>query len=478
MASTAPQTQLRNGGEKLGAAVAREIETEIIDRGWPVGEVLGSEGELIQQFGVSRAVFREAVRLLEHRQVAAMRRGPGGGLVVAAPPAAAVVEVIATYLDFVDVSTDELSEARRALEQVTAGLAAERITEDAIHQLRELLSPDTDTVSAGQFHVAIAEQSANPALALFVRALTVATGYRVDVAALSATHMRQSHAAHEAIVNAIASGQAGIAEHLMSQHVGETSIPASRRARARQLSDVSRLEQRMSGRKPKLPEQIAHRIKADIMGRRWPVGEVVGSEPDLLETYDVSRAVLREAIRILEYYGVAKMRRGPGGGLVVTEPDLARIVDVVTLYLEYLGIDRDRLHEARDAIELTTVVLAAERMTSERARRLEALLDAERTMAVDEVADVSQDFHLAIAELAGNKPLEFFTHVVTRLTSTHVTEAKRSSAAEREVYAMEVARTHARIAEAVIGGDAGLARHRMIRHLAALSPYLDTPRPR
>ena len=52
---TGAQTTMgpRLQGEKLGAAVARRIESEIIDLGWPTGSVLGSEADLIARYGVS-----------------------------------------------------------------------------------------------------------------------------------------------------------------------------------------------------------------------------------------------------------------------------------------------------------------------------------------------------------------------------------------------------------------------------------------
>lgn len=46
-----------------------------------MGQSLGPEAELLDRYQVSRAVFREAVRILEHQQIARTRRGPGGGLV-------------------------------------------------------------------------------------------------------------------------------------------------------------------------------------------------------------------------------------------------------------------------------------------------------------------------------------------------------------------------------------------------------------
>ena len=71
----------------------------------------------------------------------------------------------------------------------------------------------------------------------------------------------------------------------------------------------------------KLAEVVADRIRDDIAADGWRVGEVFGSETDLLHRYEVSRAVLREAVRLLEHHSVAWMRRGPGGGLAVQTPD-------------------------------------------------------------------------------------------------------------------------------------------------------------
>ena len=91
---------------KMATTVARRIVDEVIERGWPVGEVLGSETDLIEQYGVSRAVFREAVRLVENQQVAHMRRGPGGGLVVTEPSVDAIIAAAVLYLHRVNARLD------------------------------------------------------------------------------------------------------------------------------------------------------------------------------------------------------------------------------------------------------------------------------------------------------------------------------------------------------------------------------------
>jgi len=93
----------------------------------------------------------------------------------------------------------------------------------------------------------------------------------------------------------------------------------------------------------KLAAQVAHRMETDVVRRGWPVGESLGSEPDLRERYGVSRAVLREAVRLVEHHQVARMRRGPNGGLFVMAPDAGPAARAMVIYLEYVGTSIDDL---------------------------------------------------------------------------------------------------------------------------------------
>src|SRR5829696_5746443 len=134
------------GVGKLAAQVARRIEAEVVARGWPVGESLGSEPELRVRHGVSRSVLREAVRLVEHHQVARMRRGPNGGLFVSAPDAGPAARAMVIYLEYVGTTVDDLMQARQLLEPLAAGLAATRVTEKGIELIR--VTRDADTTSS------------------------------------------------------------------------------------------------------------------------------------------------------------------------------------------------------------------------------------------------------------------------------------------------------------------------------------------
>jgi DNA-binding FadR family transcriptional regulator len=121
---------------KRASQIARRIEADIIRRGWPIGESLGSEQALQQRYRVSRSVLREAVRLVEHHQVARMRRGPNGGLRVCEPDAGPATHAIIIYLEYRGTTIGDLLAARLLLEPLAASLAAQRIDEGGIDRLR------------------------------------------------------------------------------------------------------------------------------------------------------------------------------------------------------------------------------------------------------------------------------------------------------------------------------------------------------
>jgi DNA-binding FadR family transcriptional regulator len=154
----------RAGGTKnLASTIARDIEADIVRRGWAVGESLGSEQALQQRYGVSRSVLREAVRLVEHHQVARMRRGPNGGLLISEPDAGPATRAVVIYLEYLGTTLGDLLNARLVLEPLAASLAAERIDEAGIERLRAVLRAEEQwrpglPAPRDGFHIALAEQ--------------------------------------------------------------------------------------------------------------------------------------------------------------------------------------------------------------------------------------------------------------------------------------------------------------------------------
>ncbi|MEU9271644.1 FCD domain-containing protein [Streptomyces sp. NPDC048251] len=469
---------------KLAAQTARRIEATVIRQGWPVGDSLGSEVDLREQLGVSRAVLREAVRLVEHHQVARMRRGPGGGLIVCAPDAGPATRAMVIYLEYVGTSVTDLLKARQLLEPIAAGLAAERITEEGIATLRTTLDSelshwdDPSVHSQDPLHPVLGQLSGNPVLHLFIDVLTrltaryANTSRRVSKAEMHAAK-ETSHREHKAVIDAVIADDGARAQTELTAHLESVAgwIEKHRVRRGQRISGNVIDPELVEGPRAKLAEVVAARIHDDIAARGWQIGMVLGSETDLLARYEISRAVLREAVRLLEYHQVARMRRGPGGGLVVTSPEPQASIDTMALFLEYQGVTADDLRIVRNAIELGVVARVTARHAEGDTEVAERLTKAVRWTTEGPADDLRKAdlFHSELAALADNPVLSLFLAIITELFRRHA--SGRDRPLPGDTAADEVQHVHQRILDAIAQGDAGVARHRMRRHLDALIPW-------
>ncbi len=480
------------GTSKLASKVVRQIEADIVRRGWTLGESLGSEQALQQRFRVSRSVLREAVRLVEHHQVARMRRGPNGGLLICRPDAGPATRAVVIYLEYLGTTLGDLLNARLVLEPLAASLAAERIDESGIDRLRAVLVAEEHwepglPVPRDEFHVALAEQSKSPVLQLFVDILMRLTArYALQSRADSATEaieaVDQMHHDHSEIVAAVTAGDSARAKTLSERHVeavtawlqehhpGGRRRPPTRR-RLRLDEDAS---------PAKLAEMLAATIGDDIAASGWRVGSVFGTETGLLERYRVSRAVFREAVRLLEYHSIAQMRRGPGGGLIVTQPQAQASIDTIALYLQYRKPCRDDLRCVRDAIEIDNVAKVVKRradsdvsafLASHRAGHGQ-VPDGKSREATGDVRQAAVEefrFHLGLAQLAGNALLDLFLRIIIEFFRRHWSSSGQGPPTWADVVAVEHA--HSRILQAIESGDDSLARYRLRRHLDAAASW-------
>lgn len=470
--------------DKRAAKIARHIEEDIVRRGWAVGESLGSEAALQERYGASRSVLREAVRLVEHHQVARMRRGPNGGLLICEPDAGPATRAVVIYLEYLGTTLADLLNARLVLEPLAAALAAEHIDEAGIARLRSVLSAEGQWrpgLPVEEFHIVLAEQSKNPVLQLFIDVLMrltkrYARASRTGSAAEAADASHKMRGAHADIVAAVTAGDSARARTMSEGHVQRVTAwlaehrDPTRRARPGSVgkgltSDAPR---------GKLAEVLAADIADDIAASGWQVGSVFGTEAALLERYRVSRAALREAVRILEYHEVARMRRGPGGGLVVATPRAQASIDTIALYLQYRRPTREDLRCVRDVIEIDNVAkVVARRADPDVAAFLDPhgwpgmtgdASDDARNAAVEEFR-----FHVGLAHLAGNALLDLFLRIIVELFRRHWSTTGQAQLTWSDVVAVETA--HRRILEAIDCGDDSLARYRIRRHLDAAASW-------
>jgi DNA-binding FadR family transcriptional regulator len=461
----------------LASVIARRLEDEIVSQGWPVGEVLGSESELLERFGVSRAVFREAVRVVENTGAARMRRGPGGGLVVTEPNRSGVVAALSIWFSYVGVTIDEMVEARVLLLEGACELAASHPDRQAraFEALAHIggLGPTFDARSLVDVEATVAGLAANPALSLFVEAIAdlgiswLRSGRSRLLSTYSGDDLAAATDAYREVVRAVGAGQGRVAGRRMRQ-VGEALrnrlVDAGPTRRAGTPAAPLTGDEHGAVNPGKMAEAVAKVLRDHIEAAGWPVGEVLGSETELIDRLQVSRAILREAVRILEYHGAVKTKRGPGGGIVVCAPDSGTIVRSARIFLEYEGVTPINLSEARSVIEVAAAGLAAQRGAPDLEARLVQALEREGRSG--DAAVSFGGLHHTIAEATGNRLLPLFVDVMGGLVPPHL-KAEWQSPSGRARLSAEVHRTHQRLVRAILEGNPDEAARRMRRHMAA-----------
>jgi GntR family transcriptional regulator, transcriptional repressor for pyruvate dehydrogenase complex len=85
-------------------------------------------------------------------------------------------------------------------------------------------------------------------------------------------------------------------------------------------------------RRLKLSERLARQVAAEILRDRPAPGTILSDEKQMADRYGVARSTLREALRLLETWGLLSVKAGRTGGPLVTTPspsDLGLHVGVV-----------------------------------------------------------------------------------------------------------------------------------------------------
>jgi DNA-binding FadR family transcriptional regulator len=207
--------------------VRQELLAAIRDGRLPRSEQLPTQDELAAQFGVSRTVIREALRLMEASGAVVTR--PGRRAVVAATPAAAVRAGWAEWLAAHRDEVIELLSVRAAIERLAAAGAARNARQASVRALRrnvrelEAAAADADTERVValdvEFHRLVATASGSKLLLRLVDELANAVGGS-RIAAFSVTG-RAAHSAreHAQVVEAIARQDADAADAAMATHL-------------------------------------------------------------------------------------------------------------------------------------------------------------------------------------------------------------------------------------------------------------------
>lgn len=225
----------------------------------------------------------------------------------------------------------------------------------------------------------------------------------------------------------------------------------------------------------KIDHAPAHELVMDQIGRaiqlgRFLPGDKLPAERDLAVLLGVSRATVREAVRILESEGVISVRRGAHGGLVVNR---LHAMDSRTLRARLKKQTRELndIFDYRLAVEGTAANLAATRRSVADLAGLRGVLETMAGLAANPTGkhgahttalfnSVDTEFHLGIATASGNPYLIEGAEKVRRAMFLPV----GAVFGELRTDANDI---HAAIFEAIEAGDGEAAERNMRAHIEA-----------
>lgn len=217
--------------EKISEVIAREIVRD--SRNLKPGTMLPPEAKLLEQYRVSRASLREALRLLEVQGLVIIRPGPGGGPMIAAADSLHFGRMASLFFHMSGATHRDTLNARLLLEPIVAGLIAEKQDPAQIQALKDYLESSKTTMDgklphssadlsdeqqrALEFHAMLMSMSGNPVLTLIVRSLQ---DLRVDQLTGDGVHPEGNiEHVHCEIAQAIIDGRRDDTERLMREHM-------------------------------------------------------------------------------------------------------------------------------------------------------------------------------------------------------------------------------------------------------------------
>ncbi|MEM1117178.1 MAG: FadR/GntR family transcriptional regulator [Bacteroidota bacterium] len=225
-----PKTRFKAVGksELLSQTVETAIEDAIRAGDFGQGDKLPSEMQLCEQFGVSRTVMREALRVLSARGL--LRIEKGRGIFVQRLSADSVATPMELYLHMHTGPDHALHVvgARQLIEPPIAAAAAVHHAASDAEKLRANVA-DLATVKGDQerlsqldmtFHLLIAEAAHNPLLPLFVRPIQkLMPAIKANVYEVVGDAHEAAVHWHTRILEAILARDAGRAEAEMREHL-------------------------------------------------------------------------------------------------------------------------------------------------------------------------------------------------------------------------------------------------------------------
>lgn len=216
--------------QKVYEMVFQKLQQDILARSYEIGDKLPSERELAVTYQVSRNSIREAIRLLELKNLVEIKHGDGT-FIKNRSLQTTKTDLINTLLNTDKTSLYEMLEVRFILESQCAYFAALRANTQDFEQLAsalEMMKAAADDETLGiqadlNFHLAIAKATHNQVLVDLIASLVPHMRNTIEVTRkyrlAEKTNISRTFDEHKEIYLAISRGDSEQAKTLMEKHI-------------------------------------------------------------------------------------------------------------------------------------------------------------------------------------------------------------------------------------------------------------------
>jgi len=219
---------------------------------------------------------------------------------------------------------------------------------------------------------------------------------------------------------------------------------------------------------PRRSSRLTRDVAADVVDRivrgALPPGTTLPNEAGLCQYYDVSRPVIREALKVVEQKRLIRIRQGDGTTVLPKEEWSLLDVDVlrISLELDDAGTLRRDVIALRRELEMSMVLRSVGHLTANDFEEIDRLLDemdaSQDSMVIDAI---DYDVHRRIHRASGND-------VARAIAFQLVDEVRRVYPAiyPREDYDESI-RSLRRVIEQLKAGDGPAAARAMDDHISS-----------
>jgi GntR family transcriptional repressor for pyruvate dehydrogenase complex len=211
--------------------------------------------------------------------------------------------------------------------------------------------------------------------------------------------------------------------------------------------------------------QVAEQIRQAIMAGDFAPGDELPTERELGETFGVSRASVREALRSLRAEGLILSTGAPARSVVtdaVDQPAREALVNLMRLR----GVALEDLVDLRCLLETAALEAAADnpapKHVAEARKALETMQASELDIESFDAADIR--FHTALVRASGNEAMHLVMLALRQPVEQHLFEALQAEADPAETLT-RLTDEHAAILDAVEAGDGDRAAKLVERHI-------------